>query len=113
MVLKLGKVVLCLAAVNLALAQSPYSVQSDSFHVFNCATPCVAEFALTQLPAGRVELYLNGVLLRPGLYQITTPNQATQIIVSFSASAGTIQDSDLIVATYPFAPYIPFNYFGQ
>ena len=103
MLLKLGKIVLCLAAVSLARAQNATSIALDSFHVFNCATPCVAEFALSQRPAGPVSLYINGVMLRPGSYRIDTPNSPTEIVVSFSVLTGKIQDSDEIVATYWFA----------
>jgi hypothetical protein len=104
MALKLGKIVIYLAVVSLALAQSPAYVQSDSFHISNCATPCVAELALTQTPTGAVTLYDDGVLLTPDLYTIDTSNGPSEIVVSFSASVGTIQASDLIVATYPAAP---------
>lgn len=100
MLLKSGKTVLWLAAVSLAFAQTP-TVQSDSFHVANCDMPCVAQLALTQTPTGTVALSINGVDLGPDLYQIDTSNGPTQIIVSFSASVGAIQDSDVIVATYP------------
>ena len=92
-----------LAAVSLAFAQTPAATQSDTFHITNCATPCVAELALTQVPTGDVSLFQNGVQLDPHSYQIDTSEGPTQIIVSFSASVGTIQSSDLIVATYPVA----------
>jgi hypothetical protein len=104
MLQKLGTIIICLAASGLALAQDATSFQADSFHIGNCATPCVAELALTQVPTGSVSLYDNGVLLTPDLYTIDTSNGPTDIIVSFSASVGTIQNSDVIVATYPAAP---------
>jgi hypothetical protein len=104
MVLKLGKIAIYLCLVSLAFAQGTSSyVQSDSFHINSCATPCVAELALTQTPTGSVTLYDDGVLLTPDLYTIDTSNGPSEIVVSFSASVGTIQASDLIVATYPTA----------
>jgi len=101
MVRILGKLIVYLGAVSLALAQGPTYVQSDTFHIGNCATPCVAELALTQTPTGAVTLYDNGTLLTPDLYTVDTSEGPTQIIVSFSANVGTIQATDVIVVSYP------------
>jgi hypothetical protein len=97
----LGKIIIFLGAVSLAVAQGPSYVQSDTFHISNCATPCVAQLALTQTPAGPLSLYDNGVLLTTDLYTVDTSNGPTEIIVSFSASVGAIQSTDMIVASYP------------
>jgi hypothetical protein len=99
MFLKLAKVVFFLVTASLALAQNP--TQADTFHIASCASPCVAQLALSQAPVGAVTIYLNGTQLDPSVYQIDSSNGPQTIIVTFSTSAGAIQDTDLVVAAYP------------
>jgi len=99
--MRIGPLVFFLLSVSQAPAQqTPNFIQADAFHIDNCVSPCVAQLALTQAPASPVTISLNGVQLTPDLYQITASNSPQQIVVSFSGSAATIQNTDVIVATY-------------
>jgi hypothetical protein len=104
-VIELRRIVLLLGAASVALAQSQTSAstQSDSFHVRNCATPCVAELVLTQAPSAPPALYVNGVPVSADLSLLSTPSGDVAIIVSFSPST-PIQDTDEIVVTYAVVP---------
>jgi hypothetical protein len=100
MFLKLANAVFYLVTASLALAQNPTQA-ADTFHIASCASPCIAQLALSQTPVGDVTIYLNGTQLDPSMYQIDSSNGPQTIIVTFSTSAGAIQDTDLIVASYP------------
>ncbi len=102
--LKLSQIVFLLGAAGVAFAQSQ-TTQSDSFHIVNCAKPCVAELALTKMPIALGTLSINGVAVTVGIVAKNTPNAVT-VVVSFPASI-QIQNTDLIVATYPVSTTAP------
>jgi len=101
---KLSKIILLLGAAGVAYAQSQTS-QSDAFHIVNCAKPCVAELALTQMPTTAPTITINGVSVSAGMAPIKTTTGMV-IVVSFPATI-QIQNTDLIVATYPFTTTSP------
>jgi hypothetical protein len=101
---KLGRILLLLGVIGVVLAQGQ-TTQSDSFQIVNCATPCVAELALTQMPTGTPAISINGAAVNVALSRINTASGET-IVVSFPASV-KIQNTDVIVATYTVAAATP------